>query len=64
MIADGSRVKSKTFLIRSLRVGDRVLEYVTGSVAGRNGSLLLGQSFLGRFKSWLIDNGRHVLVLE
>jgi clan AA aspartic protease (TIGR02281 family) len=64
VLADGSKVKSKTFRIRSLRVGDRVLENVTGSVAGRNGSLLLGQSFLGRFKFWSIDNSRHALVLE
>ena len=64
VLADGSRVKSKTFRIRSLKVGDRVLENVTGSVAGRNGTLLLGQSFLGRFKSWSIDNTKHALVLE
>ena len=47
-----------------LRVGDRVLENVIGSVASTKGSLLLGQSFLGRFKSWSIDNGRHALLLE
>ncbi len=64
VLADGSRVTSKTLRIRSLQVGDRVLENVTGSVAPTNGSLLLGQSFLGRFKSWSIDNNRHVLVLE
>ena len=64
VLADGSRVKSKTFRIRSLKVGDRVLENVTGSVADKKGTLLLGQSFLGRFKSWSIDNSRHVLVLE
>ena len=64
VLADGSRVKSKTFRIRSLKVGDRVLENVTGSVASTKGSLLLGQSFLGRFKSWSIDNSRHVLLLE
>ena len=63
-LADGSKVKSKTFRIRSLKVGDRVLENVTGSVASTKGSLLLGQSFLGRFKSWSIDNSRHVLLLE
>ena len=63
-LADGSKVKSHTFRIRSLKVGDRVLENVTGSVAPAKGSLLLGQSFLGRFKSWSIDNGKHVLVLE
>ena len=64
VLADGSKVKEKTFRIRSLKVGDRVLENVTGSVASTSGSLLLGQSFLGRFKSWSIDNNRHVLVLE
>jgi clan AA aspartic protease (TIGR02281 family) len=63
-LADGSKLKSHTFRIRSLKVGDRVLENVTGSVAPAKGSLLLGQSFLGRFKSWSIDNGKHVLVLE
>ena len=64
ILADGSKVKSKTFRIRSLKVGDRVLENVTGSVASTKGSLLLGQSFLGRFKSWSIDNAKHALVLE
>jgi predicted aspartyl protease len=60
----GRPEKSKTFRIRSLKVGDRVLENVLGSVSSMNGSLLLGQSFLGRFKSWSIDNSRHALVLE
>jgi clan AA aspartic protease (TIGR02281 family) len=64
VLADGSRVKSHTFRIRSLKVGDRVLENVTGSVSSRQGSLLLGQSFLGRFKSWSVDNTKHALVLE
>jgi hypothetical protein len=64
VLADGSKVKSKTFRIRSLKVGDRVLENVLGSVSSVNGSLLLGQSFLGRFKSWSIDNTKHALVLE
>ena len=64
VLADGTKVKSHTFRIRSLKVGDRVLENVTGSVSSTKGSLLLGQSFLGRFKSWSIDNSRHVLLLE
>jgi clan AA aspartic protease (TIGR02281 family) len=64
ILADGSKVKSKTFRIRSLKVGDRVLDNVLGSVSSMNGSLLLGQSFLGRFKSWSIDNTKHALVLE
>ena len=64
VLADGSRVQSKTFRIRSLKVGDRVLENVTGSVAPTKGSLLLGQSFFSRFGSWSIDNSNHVLVLD
>lgn len=63
-LADGSTVPSPTFRIRSLRVGDRVLENVTGSVAPGSGGLLLGQSFLSRLRSWSIDNERMVLVLE
>jgi len=63
VLADGSHVPSQTFRIRSLRVGDLVLNNVAASVASANGSLLLGQSFLGRFKSWSIDNDKKVLVL-
>jgi clan AA aspartic protease (TIGR02281 family) len=63
-LADGSTVPSQTFHIRSLAVGDRTLENVTGSVAPASASLLLGQSFLGRFRSWSIANQRMVLVLE
>jgi predicted aspartyl protease len=63
MLADGSKVKSRTFRIRSLMVGDRVIENVIGSVSSTRG-VLLGQSFLGRFNSWSIDNSRHALVLE
>jgi TPR repeat protein len=63
-LADGSKTSSRTFRIRSLKVGEVVLENVVGSVANREGDLLLGQSFLGRFKSWSIDNAKHALVLE
>jgi clan AA aspartic protease (TIGR02281 family) len=63
-LADGSTVPSQTFRIRTLTIGDRKIENVTGSVADVKGSLLLGQSFLSRFRSWSIDNQRHVLVLE
>jgi aspartyl protease family protein len=63
-LADGSTVPSQTFRIRSLKIGDKVLENVEGSVAPANGDLLLGQSFLSHFKSWSIDNQRKVLVLE
>jgi tetratricopeptide (TPR) repeat protein len=63
-LADGSTVPSQRFVIRSLKVGDRLLENVTGSIAPVAGSLLLGQSFLSRFKSWSIDNQRQALILQ
>ena len=63
-LADGSVVRSPMFRIRSLKVGDQVLENVLGSEVPPSGALLLGQSFLSRFRSWSIDNRRMVLVLE
>jgi predicted aspartyl protease len=63
-LADGSTVPSATFRIRSLTVGDRVVENVTGGIAPVQGALLLGQSFLSRFKSWSIDNDRQGLMLR
>jgi clan AA aspartic protease (TIGR02281 family) len=63
-LADGSRKKSTTFRIRSLKIGSTVLQNVRGSVAEDSGPLLLGMSFLSRFKSWSVDNERHMLVLK
>jgi clan AA aspartic protease (TIGR02281 family) len=64
VLADGSKTQLPTFIIRSLKVGDRVVENVRASVASSSGSLLLGQSFLERFRSWSIDNTKHELRLE
>jgi predicted aspartyl protease len=64
VLADGSKVPSRTFRIRSLKVGGKIVENVSGSIAPVKGDLLLGQSFLGRFKSWSVDNTTHALVLE
>ena len=46
-----------------MKLGDQVVENVTGSVAAAGGDLLPGQSFLSRFESWSIDNGRQALLL-
>jgi hypothetical protein len=50
-------------VIRSLKVGNATLESVAASIAPVTGSLLLGQSFLGRFGSWSLDNTSHTLIL-
>ncbi len=64
VLADGSKIKSKTFILRTIQVGNRTLRNVQASLVEINASLLLGQSFLKRFKSWSIDNATHELVLE
>jgi predicted aspartyl protease len=64
ILADGSQSKLPTFTIRSLRVGDKIIENVNANVLPLEGQLLLGQSFFARFKSWSLDNTRRVLVLN
>jgi len=62
-LADGSTEMSQRFRIRSLRVGNLELRDVIASVVPSGGSLLLGQSFLSRLKSWSIDNERQALLI-
>ena len=64
--ADGSTHRAHQFIIRSIRIGDLEIVNVRASVAEGNLStpMLLGQSFLGRFKSWSVDNTTHQLVLK
>jgi clan AA aspartic protease (TIGR02281 family) len=62
-LADGSTELSQRFRIRSLRVGHLELQDVIASVIPSAGSLLLGQSFLSRLKSWSIDNEGQVLLI-
>lgn len=63
VLADGSNQKAPKFLIRTLKIGSRILRNVPGSVGSPTGSLLLGQSFLSHFDSWTIDNKGKVLKL-
>jgi hypothetical protein len=64
VLADGSKVPSQQFRIRSLKVGNRTVQNVTASIASAKASILLGQSFLSRFKTWSVDNEQHTLVLR
>ena len=64
VLADGTEAPSPVFIIRSLKVGGRVVQNVKCSIGSPKSSLLLGQSFLQNFKSWSIDNGRRALILE
>lgn len=64
LLADGSKSESLRFRINSLKIGGLIIHDVPASVSNTHGLLLLGQSFLERFKSWSIDNNRHELDLE
>ncbi|TYL80820.1 retroviral-like aspartic protease family protein [Bradyrhizobium cytisi] len=64
VLADGSKVPSHRFRIRSLKVGNKTVENVVGSVASANATILLGQSFLSKLKSWSVDNDQHTLILR
>jgi predicted aspartyl protease len=64
ILADGSRVPSQQFRIRSLKVGNKTVQNVVASIGSVNGEILLGQSFLSKFKSWSVDNEQHVLLLR
>jgi clan AA aspartic protease (TIGR02281 family) len=63
ILADGSEVRSSRFIIRELDIGGIKISQVPASIGSANGSLLLGQSFLGRLGSWSLDNNRHVLMI-
>ncbi len=62
-IGDGSTQRSDHFILRELEVGGRLIQNVVASIGPAKSDLLLGQSFLARFRSWSVDNSRHVLVL-
>jgi predicted aspartyl protease len=62
-LGDGSVLKSERFILRELGIGGQVVQNVVASIGSVKGEPLLGQSFLARFGSWSVDNGRHVLVL-
>jgi hypothetical protein len=64
VLADGSKVPSQQFRIRSLKVGNKTIENVVASIASVNATILLGQSFLRKFKAWSVDNEQHTLILR
>lgn len=63
-LADGSQIKSRTFMLRQISLGDVNVANVRASVASQGAPALLGQSFLSRLKSWNIDNANGTLNLE
>lgn len=61
--ADGKRHKGTSLLLRRLDVAGRTVTNVMAIVAPAKAEALLGQSFLAKFRSWTLDNRRHVLII-
>jgi len=51
------------FMIPNLQIGTLTVKNVVGSVTPGSNVLLLGQSFLRKFKSYAIDNQTHQLIV-
>jgi aspartyl protease family protein len=64
VLADGSKITSDVFRIRSLSIGDWLVHDVNASVTPAGALPLLGQAFFNRLKSWSIDNVNQTLVLD
>jgi peptidyl-prolyl cis-trans isomerase B (cyclophilin B) len=63
VLADGSKLKSPRFTIRSLKIGSHHIQNVPASVGTLTSSLLLGQSLLEKLGTWGIDTQRQMLVV-
>jgi clan AA aspartic protease (TIGR02281 family) len=62
-LADGSRVNSSRFVLRSLKIGQRRITNVAASIGNISSSLLLGQNFLEKLGKWGIDSQKQVLTI-
>ncbi|HEY3899936.1 MAG TPA: retroviral-like aspartic protease family protein [Chthoniobacter sp.] len=63
-IANGSTENVECFLLHSLRIGNTTVTNVAASVGSSKAPLLLGQTFLQRFREWKIDNTISALILR
>lgn len=64
ILADGSAVNQRIFRLRSLKIGNRVMENVLAALSAPRSRPLLGQSFLRRLEWWKIDNVRNSIEFE
>ena len=64
MMADGTIIHQKRVILSNVEIGGTVFHNVKASVSDDDSAdLLLGQSILGRAKSYHIDNKKHVLKM-
>jgi hypothetical protein len=64
-LADGSTIKSSTFIIHKLKIGDLVFEEIKASIGSSNDApLLLGQNLLKKFGTVTLDYYNNKLVIN
>lgn len=63
-IADGTSSQKPIFKIKSLSIGNITVNNIEASIGEKNSDLLLGQSFIQKFKSIKIDNSSNELIIE
>ena len=64
ILADGRTMQQRVFRLRSLQIGDRMMENVLATMGPAKSRALLGQSFLRRLNWWKIDNVRNAIEFE
>lgn len=61
LLADGSKVKYDTFILKELILGENVFSDVCCCISSETGPMLIGKSIFNRFSSYSIDNINQVL---
>lgn len=61
-LPDGTTIPSRSFTIRSLKLGDTTFPNVAASVSDISGPVRLGQSLLGKLGTWSIDRTSNEMV--
>jgi predicted aspartyl protease len=64
VVADGRKLVQKTIRLRSIRIGDRMMDNVLATIGALHSQALLGQSLLRRLNWWKIDNINNAIELE
>jgi len=64
VFGDGRRRVQRTYRLHSITVGGLTATDIPCVIGEEADTFLLGQSFLQQFRSWSVDNRRHVLNLE
>lgn len=63
-LADGSIIVARRVMIPRMKVGAFTVYNVRASIGDYDSPLLLGSSFLDKFRKWSIDNSTKKLILE